>query len=82
MTNSNDTLPENLKGLVSNLSTRQAMPLGMISEIPFLALKIAPENEPSFLENPVVYSTPSPTPSTPSAKTTSSCGTGSMKRPR
>jgi hypothetical protein len=54
MTNPNDTLPENLKGLISNLSTRQAMPLGMVSGIPFLALKIDAENEAYFLENPVV----------------------------
>jgi hypothetical protein len=54
MRNPNDSLPENLKGLISNLSTRQAMPLGTVSEIPFLALKIAPENEAYFLENPVV----------------------------
>ncbi|MEA3374201.1 MAG: hypothetical protein U9Q62_11010 [Campylobacterota bacterium] len=43
MPNSNDTLPDNLKSLLSHLSTAQAMPLGVMSDIPFLAIKIPDE---------------------------------------
>ncbi len=42
--NTNEDLPENLKGLTEVLSGEQAMPIGMISGLPFLAVKI-PEEE-------------------------------------
>jgi hypothetical protein len=41
--NANEELPENLKGLIEALSVEQAIPMGMISGLPFLAVKIADE---------------------------------------
>ena len=53
MSNPNDTLPDNLKGLVENLSTRQAIPLGTMYDIPFLAVKIPAEKESFIQDNPI-----------------------------
>lgn len=41
--NTNKDLPENLKGLIEALSAEQAIPMGMVSGLPFLAVKIADE---------------------------------------
>lgn len=51
---SNDTLPDNLKELVGYLSTEQAMPLGTMSGIPFLALRIAAGDEALLRDNAIV----------------------------
>ena len=45
MLNDNTTLPNNLQGLIKELSTNYAVPLGEVYEAPFLALKIADTNE-------------------------------------
>ena len=45
MANKNETLPDNLKGLISQLSTHQAMPLGSMSGYPFLAVRIPADQE-------------------------------------
>lgn len=43
--NLNDTLPENINRLIQTLSTQQAVPLGKVNEIPFLAIKLGVEDE-------------------------------------
>ncbi len=50
MANKNDTLPDNLKGLIESLSTQQAMPLGTMSDLPFLAVKVPLEYENILIE--------------------------------
>lgn len=45
MTNLNETLPDNLKSLISKLSTQQAIPLGSMSDLPFVALKLGKDYE-------------------------------------
>jgi hypothetical protein len=45
MAQTNDTLPQNLTHLIANLTTRQAVPLGTMQDIPFLALKIPASSE-------------------------------------
>jgi len=45
MANLNDTLPDNLKELVAKISTQQAVPLGTMSDLPFLGIKLGKENE-------------------------------------
>lgn len=45
MANSNETLPDNLKELVKKISTQQAIPIGTMSELPFLAIKLEEENK-------------------------------------
>ena len=46
MAQTNETLPPNLTTLIANLTTRQAVPLGTLQDIPFLALKIPVSREP------------------------------------
>ena len=43
--NTNDTLPENLQGLMRSLSKEQAIPLGEMDNTPMLAVKIGTEFE-------------------------------------
>jgi hypothetical protein len=45
MPQTNETLPPNLIHLIENLTTRQAVPLGTMQDIPFLALKIPVSSE-------------------------------------
>lgn len=45
MKNLNETLPDNLKKLVAKISTQQAIPLGTMSDLPFLAIKLEVEDE-------------------------------------
>lgn len=45
MPNDNSTLPDNLQQLIQTLNRRQAVPLGTLQEIPFLALKLANAHE-------------------------------------
>lgn len=44
----NENLPQNLKALIDLLSTEQAIPMGVISELPFLAVKIGDEDKQSI----------------------------------
>lgn len=48
MANTNETLPFNLTHLIENLTTRQAVPLGSMQDIPFLAVKIPASAEALF----------------------------------
>lgn len=54
MTNPNNTLPQNIQDLVSALSTQQAMPLGKINEIPFLAIRLEASKERSIRDNDII----------------------------
>jgi len=45
MAQTNDILPPNLIHLIENLTTRQAVPLGTMHDIPFLALKLPASSE-------------------------------------
>lgn len=45
MTNPNNTLPQNIQDLITSLSTQQAMPLGKINEIPFVAIRLEASKE-------------------------------------
>lgn len=51
MLHPNSELPQNLQDLASSLSMVQAIPLGMMQGIPFLAVKLATENEAYLAEN-------------------------------
>ena len=56
MLNKNSTLPENLQGLIKELTTEYAVPLGEIYNAPFLALKIPDSNQERLQKNEIVAS--------------------------
>lgn len=53
MINSNETLPDNIKQLLPELSLTQAIPLGSINDSPFVLLKISEVNEQSLGKNEI-----------------------------
>jgi len=54
MLNDNTTLPDNLQGLIRELTSEYAVPLGEIYEAPFLALKIGDNNEDQLKNNQII----------------------------
>ncbi len=54
MTNANSTLPQNIQDLITALSTQQAIPLGKINEIPFLALRLKASKEDLIRDNGII----------------------------
>lgn len=56
MLNDNTTLPENLQGLIKELTTEYAVPLGKVYNAPFLALKIPDNNQERLANNEIVAS--------------------------
>ena len=53
MINSNETLPDNIKKLLPELSLSQAVPLGSINDSQFVLLKISEANEQSLENNEI-----------------------------
>ncbi len=53
MINANNTLPDNIKQLLPNLSLTQAIPLGQINDVPFILVKISEANEGSLEHNEI-----------------------------
>lgn len=56
MLNKNSTLPENLQGLIKELTTEYAVPLGEVYNAPFLALKIPDNNQERLEKNEIIAS--------------------------
>lgn len=56
MLNQNTTLPENLQGLIKELTTEYAVPLGELYNAPFLALKIPDNNQERLEKNEIIAS--------------------------